>query len=911
MSDEVDIPLLLIDDDYREHCRNRMQTDLFWLAKYVLGYTLLSEQYHREAVEVFVHKDNRKPIREQSAQTRRMLILPRKTYKALALDTKVPTPQGFKTMGEIGVGDVVFAETGKPAKVIGVSPIYLSNICYKIEFITGETVVADEGHLWLTDTRRDRDNIKNRKEYQGHHGKAIPCPSVKTTQQIFETVMCRDERNHRLKISKALTLPNAELPVPPYVLGYWLGNGNKDGGAISCADPEVIVEIQREGQAIRYANLAENNPYKWVLNGGPEHPDYWSKTASFRSRIRNLDLFENKHIPMLYLRGSYDQRLALLQGLMDSDGNASKRDGRAIFCNTNLRLIQDVKELVASLGFKVRIHGPYDAKLDGEIVGSFYHVDFNPYSDTKIFRLERKQNLLRDRRAISKQDYRSISSVEKVDSVPVRCIMVDSPSQLFLITEGFIPTHNTSISIADSVQWIINFPDVAIMVMTAANSGENPLADSFVGEVASHFYCAPNGSRKPLHICFPEHRISRMPPAGTFITPARTKFRRDPTIRGVSIEQSLSGGHPDILKGEDVQDNRNSQTVTGLRKVRKNFYLNLKMLGEGGYVDLTCTRYGPADLYGDMIQKAGPETIILWKPAYVRKLHAIDLDEDELMETDVTLQFPEQLSWEFLMSEKALDPETFYTQYLNIAEGNFVPTFPIDRLNAAKISSEEDQPTGTVHIAWRFEYAECKYAACAVGIERDNRVIIVEVQRGQYTPMQLAKRVVACAKRWETRRVMIEDTPGARSMIISIQNAALEASWRIEIVWIEFQNDATARSLAIKAAEPQLLAGRLLFEKGIKNLDEAYRQLYHFGMIEDTEVATVVTRVAAQLPQSIAAQNFNANDEEVFQAFVQRDAYDRVYNRGAYYHDAQQPVEIEEEWTPPNDDNEYMPGLSG
>lgn len=473
-------------------------------------------------------------------------------------------------------------------------------------------------------------------------------------------------------------------------------------------------------------------------------------------------------------------------------------------------------------------------------------------------------------------------------------------------------TFKTSLAIADTVQWIINFPEIAIMVMTAGNSVDSPLADAFVAEVVSHFYCPDDAPRKAFTICFPEHRIKKHPMAGVFWTPARRQFRRDPTVKGVSIEQSLSGWHPDLIKGEDVQDNRNSQTVASLRKVRKNFYLNLKMLGEGGYVDLTCTRYGPADLYGDMIAKAGPESIILWKPAYVRKPHALKYEEEDLVESDVILQFPEQLSWEFLASERNLDPETFYTQYLNIAEGNFVPTFAIDKLNAAKVSNSEPQ-TGTVHIAWRFEYADSKYAACAVGIEREGRMIIVEVQRGQFTPSILAERLVDAAKRWETRRVMIEDTPGARAMAPHIQNAALEASWRVELLWSEFLPDVSARILAIKAAQPHLLAGRLLFDDSTKNLPEAFRQLYHFGMIEEMDIASVVARVAAQLPQSIAAKNFNSNDEEVFQAFIQRDAYDRVYNRGAYYHAGQEKIIEEEleEYAPPNHDNDYMPGLTG
>lgn len=472
-------------------------------------------------------------------------------------------------------------------------------------------------------------------------------------------------------------------------------------------------------------------------------------------------------------------------------------------------------------------------------------------------------------------------------------------------------TYKTTFNICDTVQWVLCFPEVAVMVMCASNSPDSPLADAFVAEVASHFICPEGAPRGALHLCFPEHILHKQPKAGEFTTPARTKFRRDPTVKGVSIEQSLSGWHPDIIKSEDVQDNRNSQTIFALRKVRKNFYLNLKMLGEEGFTDITGTRYGPMDLYGDMIAKAGEETLILWKPAYIRKPHALKLDDDELADTDVILQFPEQLSWAFLREEKNLDPETFYTQYLNIAEGNFVPTFPIERLQAAKVPNDATQQIGQVHIAWRFEYAESKNAACAVGIEREGRITIVEVMRGQFTPTALARRVVNVAKKWETRRVMIEATPGAQTMVQHIQNEALELNWRIEIQWTEFLQDETARALAIKSAEPHLLAGRLLFADGIAHQQETFKQLYHFGMIEETEIAAVISRVAAQLPLSIANKDFDPYDEEAFTAFIERDAYNRVYSRGPYREPEVPSDLVEDVWTAQYEDNDYMPGLAG
>lgn len=478
-------------------------------------------------------------------------------------------------------------------------------------------------------------------------------------------------------------------------------------------------------------------------------------------------------------------------------------------------------------------------------------------------------------------------------------------------------TFKSTLSIADSVQWILAFPEIAIMVMTAANNDEMPLANDFITECVEHFIAEPGEPRKILHLCFPEHVVEKRPRNGVFhewVTPARKNYRRDRTLLGVSIEQSLSGKHPDIIKSEDAQDNRNSQTAYSLKKVRTNFYINLKMLGEEGFLDITATRYGPMDLYGDMMQKSGEELKVLWKPAYIRKPYALKVDDDLLTSNDVILQFPEQLSWEFLRTEKRLDESSFWTQYMNVAEGNFKPTFPIDKLNAAKVKDEVTQHEGQVHICWRFEYGDIKNAAGAAGIESNGRMTIVDLARGVFTPTGLAVRVVMMAKRWETHRIEIENTPGAQSMIAHIKNEALEQDWRLEVTWCDFWQDETARALAIKSAEPHLLAGRLLFAEQISHVQEAFRQLYHFGMVEDYELASVIARVAGKLPQSIAAEGFEFGDEDAFNDYIEQDAYNRVYGSQSMPAPEVEQLVEPDTWQPAGPGaglDDIMPGLSG
>jgi hypothetical protein len=192
-------------------------------------------------------------------------------------------------------------------------------------------------------------------------------------------------------------------------------------------------------------------------------------------------------------------------------------------------------------------------------------------------------------------------------------------------------------------------------------------------------------------------------------------------------------------------------------------------------------------------------------------------------------------------------------------------------------------------------------------------MLIVEVARGQLAPSALARRIVAMAKRWESHRVEIEDTPGARTMLQHIRNEALSENWRLEIFWGDFLQDETARKLSIKSAEPHLLAGRLLFAHDLANAQETFRQLYHFGMVEEMEIASVISRVAAHLPPSIAAEGFEIENEEAYQAYIEQDAYNRVYGKAEYAEPEPIP-DSDTEWEPAEPAfglGDCMPGLSG
>lgn len=159
------------------------------------------------------------------------------------------------------------------------------------------------------------------------------------------------------------------------------------------------------------------------------------------TKLRNLGVLRNKHIPAPYLRASIEQRQALLHGLFDTDGYYDPRTGSAEFCSINKRLAEEARELCLTLGFKAVIYEGR-ATLDGRDCGPKFRVCFTAH--VPLFRLPRKLSLQRKAgKQAERARRRYIVAVEPVASVPVRCITVDSPSRLYLAGRAMIPTHNT------------------------------------------------------------------------------------------------------------------------------------------------------------------------------------------------------------------------------------------------------------------------------------------------------------------------------------------------------------------------------------------------------------------------------------------------------------------------------------
>lgn len=334
-------------------------------------------------------------------------------YKPLALDTPLPTPTGWTTMGKVEIGDWLLDENGKPVEVIGMSAVHQNRKCYEVEFDDGSTIVADETHEWTIE-RRFREYALNAKDW------------VSKTIETKDLVANKDY----IWCAKPFDLPDVKLPIDPYVLGVWLGDGSSASNRVHSAefDAEALI-----------SNLIG----KGYTIGKPRNQK--SCVDITIHRLRNdlviNGLLNNKHIPSKYLRASYQQRLSLVQGLMDTDGHYHKATKQCVFVNTNKNLIDGMAELLRSLGVK-----PFVRKHKNKEYGEHYKIGFSVDQTIPIFKLSRKAiNQLEPKKLNERRAKRfKIVSVTEVNSVPVRCVALNSKSHLFLAGVGMVPTHNTA-----------------------------------------------------------------------------------------------------------------------------------------------------------------------------------------------------------------------------------------------------------------------------------------------------------------------------------------------------------------------------------------------------------------------------------------------------------------------------------
>lgn len=356
--------------------------------------------------------------------------------KAGYIGTMLPTPCGWSTIEDIQVGQEVFDQDGKPCLVVGKSPVFTDS-AYEVEFANGAVEVVHGEHEWNVVDINTRP--KGVKDWRDHWA----VTRTHTTAWLAERLRTPSgQLRWRVPAARALELPTAALPIDPYTLGVWLGDGVTSNGlfTLNRADSEHIVKRIPGGHFVTSGERENSRAYR---------------VPGFMTALRSLGVLGDKRIPMTYLRASVEQRRELVRGLFDSDGyrQAGGSDEITLTCKP---LADGVAELLRSLGLVVRVREGR-AKLNGQDYGPKWRIaarfDFNPYYLQRYGWEPRGQQG-------SRHTQHTIVGIRRVADAPTQCIEVDSPSHLYLTGQDMIPTHNSFMG-SILVLWFATTRDLA------------------------------------------------------------------------------------------------------------------------------------------------------------------------------------------------------------------------------------------------------------------------------------------------------------------------------------------------------------------------------------------------------------------------------------------------------------------
>lgn len=363
--------------------------------------------------------------------------------KAEPYSRKIPTPTaaGYTLMRDIKVGDMVFNRHGKPCKVISIFEQGEKDI-YKITFNDGRYAMCCEDHLWCITTHVMR-----------HHNKYM----VKDTKYLLKhykyakkhTDDTCDPYSYRFMIprSQAVQYPKQNVPIDPWVLGCFIGNGclHEKALSISSGTDEIPKRIAKIYSFSIYHNSI-NNTYTFKDEFG-----HLVKTVDFFKDIPEIVgcYSHEKYIPKIYMINDPDTRLNLLRGLMDADGSISYNEGRynTTYTSTSKMLINDIRWMLYSFGFSgncyvnKRVEKYTKSTWCGTLVFRT-PIWFKQLMFTVSYKCDSFKRLINTNLRNVRYDNLLIKDIQFSHRENAKCIMVDDPEHLYL-TENFIVTHNT------------------------------------------------------------------------------------------------------------------------------------------------------------------------------------------------------------------------------------------------------------------------------------------------------------------------------------------------------------------------------------------------------------------------------------------------------------------------------------
>lgn len=351
--------------------------------------------------------------------------------KAQPFDAGVLTPNGFKKMGDLRVGDALASIDGAPSEVVGIYPQGKRQV-YRLTFADGRSTEACAEHLWRI------------------HCRHWPEPRILSTAEVMELLQRKRYRNRLWIDTFAGAFGSDEsLPLDPWLLGVLLGDGSLAGSSLrfSTADPEMLHRVEQAVGAEMAVTHASNYDYRIVQRNGARAKGVQGVTPNpLKSALEALGLWdhsaESKFIPPNYLTASRESRTRLLAGLLDTDGWVEKF-GSLRFSSCSEQLAKDVVALTRSLGGTASYYPKqttYTHLGEKRCGQTSYVCNIQLPDPSALLLLKHKQDRLTARQRKRRLNIAAITPTRVTET---QCIAVSHPTHLY-VTDDYVVTHNTA-----------------------------------------------------------------------------------------------------------------------------------------------------------------------------------------------------------------------------------------------------------------------------------------------------------------------------------------------------------------------------------------------------------------------------------------------------------------------------------
>ncbi|MCK9370324.1 phage terminase large subunit [Candidatus Dojkabacteria bacterium] len=674
--------------------------------------------FHRELCD-FVMKEK---------SNKQLILVPRAHLKALKTNgTKILTPEGFKRYKDLKVGDEVIGGDGLVTKIKVVHPKSKMEL-YKVTTNDGREIVCNEEHLFKVRVMANDKKWKIQK---------LGWIMKRYSKERFDKRRNKTYLEHSVQLKPIPFISKEiELPIDPYTLGMWLGDGHSAGSRVTSVDPEEF----------------EYSSFKWEKRSSK----YLYDTHGLQKLLRINSLLNNKHIPEKYLISSYKQRLELLRGLMDTDGTCHCQGGIAYFSNTNYRLIKDIVSLIRSLGGVAMV-----CKVDmcvNDLPYDTWTVSVKLPNNENPFNLKRK---VKQYKGLKRELTINIVDIEKVDDDIANCITVESDDGMF-VSDDYFPTHNsTVVTVAYSLLRIAQDPSVRILIANATFD----MACSFLGQIKKHLQ-----NNEKFKEYYGDLATNAEKWSENMITVPKVfnYKKKEATVTAYGVGGNLVSQHYDVIIMDDVVNRDFINTAEQIDKTILFYKDALDLLEPDGKLIVIGTRWADADLYGWIMDKSNPDRIYEGFEVFLKQAYTGNLETGE----DLKLLFPEKFTQEYLIDLKRnKGPLEFANQWMNdpmpSEEAKFKPFWFKNVLEDELKWREINYFTCVDPAIGQLKHSD-RTAIVTIGVDQFNNWFIVNIIWEKLLPNEIIDHIFANWEHFQPRKVGIEMVAYQKSLHYTI-----------------------------------------------------------------------------------------------------------------------------------------------